>query len=364
MSTQVLNLVGFVDNLSIVAGGFFCPCERVSEGVAKPRVDWDGGREKLWISFAPIHSRLRRSLALSGRKNCQLRRQLSATCNTHRRRYADRVHWGVWVVFTIFFIFILFIFYFFVAAVLELSVEKSYLFLNRSCYKRHFCFNFEGPRGPTGIRGAPGLPGNCIKPSNTSTPSLGVHCLPGKEGPKGSKGNTGKRGESGPLGPRGPKGQRGVKGSEGPRGRKGDPGPPGNFVGLVCLPRYTNWVSRINWFKQHPEVHCDRREFLQGFSVEENNTRGQRRFKYTCCALRLPSAQWQGSSDETERSAGRTIVLNSDLQSMSAQEGSVTPWARTEQHLLNSFIAKTFIQLISAIWMTTLILGLFCLVSP
>ncbi|XP_067053442.1 collectin-12-like [Acropora muricata] len=149
----------------------------------------------------------------------------------------------------------------------------------------------QGPRGPTGIRGAPGLPGNCIKPSNTSTPSLGVHCLPGKEGPKGSKGNTGKRGESGPLGPRGLKGQRGVKGSEGPRGRKGDPGPPGNFVGLVCLPRYTNWVSRINWFKQHPEVHCDRREFLQGFSVEENNTRGQRRFKYTCCALRLPSAQ-------------------------------------------------------------------------
>ena len=166
-----------------------------------------------------------------------------------------------------------------IAAVLELSVKIPYI------------FNFEGPRGPTGIRGAPGLPGNCIKPSNTSTSSLGVHCLPGKEGPKGSKGNPGKRGETGPHGPRGLKGLRGIKGSEGPRGRKGDPGPPGNFVGLVCLPRYTNWVSRINWFKQHPEVHCDRREFLQGFSVEENNTRGQRRIKYTCCALRLPSAQ-------------------------------------------------------------------------
>lgn len=248
-----------------------------------------------------------------------------------------------------------------IAIVLELSVKIPYLFLNWSCSKCHFSFNFEGPRGPTGIRGAPGLPGNCIKPSNTSTSSLGVHCLPGKEGPKGSKGNPGKRGETGPHGPRGLKGLRGIKGSEGPRGRKGDPGPPGNFVGLVCLPRYTNWVSRINWFKQHPEVHCDRREFLQGFSMEENNTRGQRRIKYTCCALRLPSAQWQGSSHETERSAGRTIVSNSDLQSMSAQEGSVTPRERTEQHFSNSFIVKTYIQLISAIWMATLILGLFCL---
>ncbi|XP_068725095.1 collectin-12-like [Montipora capricornis] len=144
----------------------------------------------------------------------------------------------------------------------------------------------QGPRGPTGIRGPPGLPGNCVKPSNTST-IIPVHCLPGKEGPKGPKGDQGKMGQRGPSGPRGSKGPRGIKGNAGLRGKKGDPGPPGNFVGLNCMPRYSNWVNKIKWLYEYPEVHCDRREFLQGLSLEENNSRGLLRFKYTCCALRL-----------------------------------------------------------------------------
>lgn len=124
-----------------------------------------------------------------------------------------------------------------------------------------------------------------MTPSNATTPT--VFCLPGKQGLKGAKGETGKRGTQGPPGPRGNKGSRGSKGSEGPPGPKGDVGPPGDFAGLVCLPRYTSWVNRNDWLSEHPEVHCDRREFLQGFSLEENKARGQRRYKYTCCALRV-----------------------------------------------------------------------------
>jgi len=92
---------------------------------------------------------------------------------------------------------------------------------------------------------------------------------------------------------RAPRGPEGIKDLEEARavkaltGKKGDPGPPGDFAGLTCLPRYTGWVDRGDWISEQPEVHCDRREFLQGFSLEENKARGQRRFKYTCCALRL-----------------------------------------------------------------------------
>ena len=126
-----------------------------------------------------------------------------------------------------------------------------------------------------------------MKPSNTTTVAPTVYCLPGEQGPKGTEGDIGEPGKPGPTGPRGIRGPRGGKGHEGARGKKGDPGPPGDFVGLVCLPRYTNWINKSDWFSKHPEVHCDRREFLQGFSLEENNSRGQRRYRYTCCALRL-----------------------------------------------------------------------------
>lgn len=149
-------------------------------------------------------------------------------------------------------------------------------------------FHFiQGPRGPSGLQGPPGIPGNCVTPSSSNTTIPPVFCLPGKPGLKGARGETGKRGSQGPQGPRGNKGPRGSKGSEGPHGKKGDPGPPGDFAGLTCLPRYTGWVDRGDWISEQPEVHCDRREFLQGFSLEENKARGQRRFKYTCCALRL-----------------------------------------------------------------------------
>lgn len=121
--------------------------------------------------------------------------------------------------------------------------------------------------------------------SNTTAPT--VYCLPGKQGLQGTKGETGRRGASGGPGPRGNKGSRGHKGNVGPPGVKGEVGPPGDFAGLVCLPRYTSWINRSDWFSDYPEVHCDRMEFLQGFSLEESNARGQRRYKYTCCALRL-----------------------------------------------------------------------------
>ena len=134
------------------------------------------------------------------------------------------------------------------------------------------------------------MPGGCAKASrlgrSTSAPT--VHCLPGKEGPKGPKGDVGKPGAPGPAGPRGFKGSRGIKGDTGSRGRKGDQGPPGDFTGLECYPRYTDWVNKVDWFRDHPEIHCDRREFLQGFSLQKIKARtGQGRYKYTCCSLRL-----------------------------------------------------------------------------
>ena len=41
-------------------------------------------------------------------------------------------------------------------------------------------------------------------------------------------------------------------------------GPQGNFSDLECV---ANWVNRSEWFDIYREVHCDRRKFLQGFSL-------------------------------------------------------------------------------------------------
>lgn len=153
-----------------------------------------------------------------------------------------------------------------------------------------------GPPGPSGNPGPPGLPGGCAKASRlgTSTSAPTVHCLPGKEGPKGPKGDIGEPGAPGPAGPRGFKGSRGIKGDTGSRGRKGDQGPPGDFTGLECYPRYTDWVNKVDWFRDHPEIHCDRREFLHGFSLQKIKARaGQGRYKYTCCSLRLANTPWK-----------------------------------------------------------------------
>ncbi|XP_066019607.1 uncharacterized protein [Pocillopora verrucosa] len=145
----------------------------------------------------------------------------------------------------------------------------------------------QGLRGPSGIPGLPGLPGSCVRsaPSNTTTPT--VFCGLGKQGLKGNKGDNGNRGLPGPPGSRGNRGPRGNLGNGGPPGKKGDIGPPGNFPDLECFPRYTSWVNRSEWFDKYPKVHCDRREFLQGFSLEKSDARGQRRYKYTCCSLGL-----------------------------------------------------------------------------
>ena len=52
-------------------------------------------------------------------------------------------------------------------------------------------------------------------------------------------------------------------------------------------------MNRSEWFEKYPEVHCDRREFSQVFSVEESDARGQRRYKYTCCTLGLTNGPWK-----------------------------------------------------------------------
>ena len=114
-----------------------------------------------------------------------------------------------------------------------------------------------------------------------------VYCLPGKQGLRGPKGERGEPGTLGPVGSKGSKGSRGKEGDQGPRGPKGDVGPPGNFSTLICQARYTMWINRTNWFSEHPEVYCDKREFLQGFYLEENRVRKQRRYRYTCCALQV-----------------------------------------------------------------------------
>lgn len=77
-------------------------------------------------------------------------------------------------------------------------------------------FQFEGPEGPQGRRGPPGIQG----------PKGGI----GRVGPQGSKGDTGDMGPPGPIGLQGPKGDQGEKGdigSQGPKGDTGDTGPQG-----------------------------------------------------------------------------------------------------------------------------------------
>ena len=67
---------------------------------------------------------------------------------------------------------------------------------------------FQGPRGPSGLQGPPGIPGNCVTPSSSNTTIPPVFCLPGKPGIKGARGETGKRGAQGPQGSRGSRGSR------------------------------------------------------------------------------------------------------------------------------------------------------------
>ena len=77
----------------------------------------------------------------------------------------------------------------------------------------------QGPTGPTGPRGCPGLPG-----------PMGPRGCPGSQGitgPTGAMGPQGFVGPTGPLGPPGPAGQAGPAGTTGSTGPMGPAGPMG-----------------------------------------------------------------------------------------------------------------------------------------
>ena len=96
-------------------------------------------------------------------------------------------------------------------------------------------------------------------------------------------------GDPGPTGSPGIKGEPGTtgrKGDQGPRGRPGKVGPPGDSSRLVCNARYTSWVNSNDWDNRQPEVFCDKQEFLQGFHLEKDQLL-RKRFKYSCCTLRI-----------------------------------------------------------------------------
>ena len=77
----------------------------------------------------------------------------------------------------------------------------------------------QGPTGPTGPRGCPGLPG-----------PMGPRGCPGSQGitgPTGAMGPQGYVGPTGPMGPTGPAGQAGPAGTTGSTGPMGPAGPAG-----------------------------------------------------------------------------------------------------------------------------------------
>ena len=77
----------------------------------------------------------------------------------------------------------------------------------------------QGPTGPTGPRGCPGLPG-----------PMGPRGCPGSQGitgPTGAMGPQGYVGPTGPMGPTGPAGQAGPAGTTGSAGPMGPAGPMG-----------------------------------------------------------------------------------------------------------------------------------------
>ena len=74
----------------------------------------------------------------------------------------------------------------------------------------------QGPTGPTGPRGCPGLPG-----------PMGPRGCPGSQGITGPTGAMGPQGYVGPTGPMGPTGPAGQAGPAGPTGSTGPMGPAG-----------------------------------------------------------------------------------------------------------------------------------------
>jgi len=77
----------------------------------------------------------------------------------------------------------------------------------------------QGPQGPAGPQGIPGVQGPAG--NDGATGSQGPAGADGAAGPAGPKGDTGA------AGPTGPKGDQGITGADGPVGAKGDTGPAG-----------------------------------------------------------------------------------------------------------------------------------------
>ena len=141
----------------------------------------------------------------------------------------------------------------------------------------------QGERGMPGIPGAPGFPGNCVRDNKLlQTTAPPVYCVRGPSGPMGLKGEQGLLGNAGP---KGDKGSKGGTGRPGNRGRRGPQGPAG-IIKFKCDSRYTKWVDVSKWNSNHPDVICDRKEFMQGFRMEKNLVRNLRRYKYICCTTK------------------------------------------------------------------------------
>lgn len=100
----------------------------------------------------------------------------------------------------------------------------------------------QGPTGPTGPRGCPGLPG-----------PMGPRGCPGSQGitgPTGAMGPQGYVGPTGPMGPTGPAGPAGVTGATGPTGVTGATGPTGpaantNSACCGCKEQLRNIIQQI-----------------------------------------------------------------------------------------------------------------------
>ena len=92
----------------------------------------------------------------------------------------------------------------------------------------------QGPTGPTGPRGCPGLPGpmgprGCPGSQGITGPTgaMGPQGYVGPTGPMGPTGPAGQAGPAGTTGPMGPAGPMGVTGATGPAGVTGATGPTG-----------------------------------------------------------------------------------------------------------------------------------------
>ena len=121
----------------------------------------------------------------------------------------------------------------------------------------------QGPTGPTGPRGCPGLPGpmgprGCPGSQGITGPTgaMGPQGYVGPTGPAGQAGPAGTTGSTGPMGPAGPMGvtgatgPAGVTGATGPTGVTGATGPTGpaantNSACCGCKEQLRNIIQQI-----------------------------------------------------------------------------------------------------------------------